>query len=190
MKLKWELRKKKLKIIIYFVLIKTFNFLGQIVESIQVLFHSYLHFLDYFCHVLHYCRFNWTTLMDTYLRFLQKNSFVVPYWHVLENAWLGHVPWKLSSKPKISQLIKLYCYCHCIQVYPPLKKKATIFFLYPYSSHNVIKFLTKTCLVMSLVSNKPIVICFGCQWSFKKFIIKTKMSCSPFDIHKPKLMIK
>jgi hypothetical protein len=34
------------------------------------------------------------------------------------------------------------------------------------------------------------VICFGCQWSFKKFIIKTKMSCSPFDIHKPKLMIK
>ncbi len=37
-----------------------FSFLGWILESIQVLVHSYLPFLNFFGQVMHFCKSNWT----------------------------------------------------------------------------------------------------------------------------------
>ncbi len=44
-------------------------------------------------------------LIKIYLRFLHIFSFVVVYWHALEKTWPKQLPYKLSSKPKDSQLI-------------------------------------------------------------------------------------
>jgi hypothetical protein len=57
----------------------------------------------------------------------------------------------------------------------------------PYSSNNAIKFLVKTCPIVSFTSNNRIMICFGYQLAPKKFITKAKMSCVPFDMQMLKL---
>jgi hypothetical protein len=48
------------------------NFLGGSFEFEQAVFHFYLSFLDFLTQVIHFCKFDWTNLIETNLRFLQK----------------------------------------------------------------------------------------------------------------------
>jgi hypothetical protein len=64
-----------------------------------------------------------------------------------------------------------------------------ILFLKPYAFKSWIRFLTNTCLILLVASNKPRVTCFGFQSNPKNFMTKTNTSCAPLDIHKSKLVV-
>jgi hypothetical protein len=55
--------------------------------------------------------------------------------------------------------------------------------------NNYVKVLPKVCLLVSITSKWPTIMCFGCQLAPKKLITNAKISCPPFDIHKSKLVI-
>jgi hypothetical protein len=63
---------------------------------------------------------------------------------------------------------------------------AMILFLKPYASKSSIRFLVNAYPLVSAVSNKPRVTCFGFQSNPKKIMIKTNTLCAPLDIHKSK----
>ncbi len=96
--------KKNLKNENYFVFNGMFNFLRGKPEITHAFSHSYLPFPYFFGHVMHFCKYPWATLIDTYHKFLQTFSSVVAYWQAFENAWPKQMPWKFSSKLNISKL--------------------------------------------------------------------------------------
>ncbi len=64
----------------YFAFNGMFNFLkGRLKKITHAFSHSYLPFPDFFGHIMHFCKFPWATLVDTYHKFLQTFSFVVAY---------------------------------------------------------------------------------------------------------------
>ncbi len=64
-----------------------------------------------------------------------------------------------------------------------------ILFLNSYWSRNFVKLLINVCPIVYIAVNKPIVTCLGCQLDPKKFITKANISCTPFGIHKSKLVV-
>ncbi len=80
------LKKQSAKIKVYLVFIGIFNFLGGKLKLTHALFHSCLPFLDFLGQIVHLYKYLWLTLVYTYFKPLQTFSFVVTYWHALENA--------------------------------------------------------------------------------------------------------
>ncbi len=78
---KWKKTQTILKIKAYLVFPIIFLVLSQITVSTQVLFHSCLPFLDFLGEVMHFCKYAWIDLMDTYFIFFAIFSSIVPYWH-------------------------------------------------------------------------------------------------------------
>jgi hypothetical protein len=85
-KLKIRKNKKKQKEIFYLVLIGVFNFLGFRPTLLQAFVHSYLLFLNFFCHVIHFYKFVWVDFMETYLKLLQTLWFSITCWQALKKA--------------------------------------------------------------------------------------------------------
>jgi len=97
--------KKLIKLIIYLVLnwsVKIF-WANSKLHSIFVPFLSSFSFSRIFgpCYTFLQIKLN---NLNGQMKFLQILSFVIPYWHVLENTWIKQIFHKLSFKPKISQL--------------------------------------------------------------------------------------
>ncbi len=65
---------------------------------------SCLPFLDFFGHMMHFCKSPCATLIGTYCNFLQTFFSIILYWQALENAWPKQMPWKLSSKTTYHKL--------------------------------------------------------------------------------------
>jgi len=114
-----------------FVLTKVFSFLSLIFASTQALIYYCVSFLDFLANVIHFCKYIFTDLMETYFTFLHTFSFVMPYWHALEKTWPKQVPWKLSYELKISQLttnfnalpyLKFMCMAFSTKIYTFWKK--------------------------------------------------------------------
>ncbi len=162
-----------------------FSFLGLKLASMQALFHSWWLFLNFFGQVIHFCKFARVDLINTYFKFLQTLSSVVAYWHTLEKTWPKQVPWKLSSKPKVSHLTTDFkVVVNVFKFEPSSFTYVMILFFKPYASKSSIRFLTNACLVISAASNKPRVTYFSFQLDPKKIMTKTNTSCAPLDIHK------
>jgi hypothetical protein len=62
------------------------------------------------------------------------------------------------------------------------------FFISPYWSNDLIKFLAKVWLIVFVVLNKLIVMCFGYQLIFKEVNNKSTHIMCFFNIHKSKLI--
>ncbi len=56
-----------------------FNFLGLKSTSMQSLFHSYQPSSNFFGQVMHFCKYIWVNLMETYLKPLQTFSSLKAY---------------------------------------------------------------------------------------------------------------
>jgi hypothetical protein len=56
-------------------------------------------------------------------------------------------------------------------------------------SNNFIKFMAKICPLIYVVSKKAREMSFGYQLALEKLITNANTSCSPFDIHKSKLVV-
>jgi hypothetical protein len=63
----------------YLVLIGVFIFLGRILVSKQVNFHSYLSFPNFLGQVMHFYKFIWANLIETYFKLVQIVSSALPY---------------------------------------------------------------------------------------------------------------
>jgi hypothetical protein len=63
-----------------------FSFLGFKPTSMQALFHFLQPLPNFFGQVMHFYKFAWVDLIDTYFKFLQTLSSVVAYWHALEKT--------------------------------------------------------------------------------------------------------
>ncbi len=74
-KLRFFLKTKQKEVVFYRVLIGVFNFLGFTSTLMQAFIHSHLPFLIFFGHVIHFYKFVWVDLMETYLGLLQTLSF-------------------------------------------------------------------------------------------------------------------
>jgi len=88
----------------YLVFIGVFNFLGGTFEITHAFSNSCLPFLDFFGHIIHFCKSPCAILIGTYCNFSQTFSSIIVYWQALENAWPKQMPWKLSSKTTYHKL--------------------------------------------------------------------------------------
>jgi len=146
------------------VFIGIFNFLGLKSTSMQSLFHSYQPLSNFFGQVMHFCKYTWVNLMETYLKPLQTFSSLVVYWQALEKTCPNHISWKLSSKLKVSHLrTNLKTLVIVFKLEPLYLKYAIISFFKPYSSKRSVNFFANACFVVSKSSNKPRITCFGFQ---------------------------
>jgi hypothetical protein len=67
-------KKKKTKtnyLTFYLVLPGVFNFWGSRLAIMQAFIHSCILFLDFLGHVIHFCKFAWVDLMETYFKLLE-----------------------------------------------------------------------------------------------------------------------
>ncbi len=98
--------------------------------------------------------------INIYFKPLQKTSFMVEYLHHFLNAWSKQVLWKFYSKPKTLQLTTIFSIIVIVfKLDPsPFTYPKNSFFEF-YFSNNQVKFLAKVCLIISMTSKSPRVIC-------------------------------
>ncbi len=64
-----------------------------------------------------------------------------------------------------------------------------ILFLKPYASKSSIKYLTNSCPIVLIASNKPRITCFDFQLDPQKIMTKINTSCAPLNMHKSKFVV-
>jgi hypothetical protein len=85
--LKIQIQQKSLNLknaIFHHIFTRVFCFLEQKLESMEVLFHSCLSFLNFLDQIIHFCKFTCQNLIKTYFKPLQTFSLDVTDQHGLE----------------------------------------------------------------------------------------------------------
>ncbi len=151
------------------VFIGVFNFWGCNLLSTHALSYSCLPFLDFFVHVIVFCKLPWVAFTLTCFRLVIIYSSLVAYWQALNIMWPKHLHIFINML-KFQRLI-LAMERNVVAINSKLLlssfTKAIIWCIRSYFSSNECNWPTMESLVISWTSNKPMVMCWGIRDSFK-----------------------